>query len=167
MNMNIPLLTLTATLTVGCLDKEEVEEVEEAEETEETESGIDGDWSLSDSDEGCYEDSYTDSDGTYYSFSYCFSFSKFDMSIVEGAVVSSDVTVGYTETYYDGGETYTESGSFGLVVDGISSSGTSYDLNVGDGDEQLDCTLSGSTLDCELTFGEDDIDLVVGFTLTK
>jgi hypothetical protein len=164
MNMKIPLLTLTATLTAGCLEKEEVEETEE---TEETESGIDGDWSLSDSDEGCYEDSYTDpDDGTYYSFSYCFSFSKFDMSIVEGVVVSSDVTVGYTDTYYESssGETETESYSFDISVTDISGSGTSYTLEFDDEEVELDCTLSGSTLDCELNI-EDEI--VVGVTLTK
>jgi hypothetical protein len=152
MNMKITLLTLTATLTAGCLEKEEV--------------GIDGDWSLSNSDEGCNEDSYTDSDGSYYSFSYCNSFSKFDVSIVEGAVVSSDVTVVYSEIYYDSstGETETESDSFDVSVTGITGSGTSYTLEVDDGEEELDCTLSGSTLDCELDL-EDEF--VVGVTLTK
>ena len=162
MNMKIPLLSLAASLTVGCFEDVEKEEVEEEEEEADD---INGDWSLSSSEESCLEMEET-YDGYVYSYSYCFSFSKFDLSIADGAVASSDVVVEIVETETDDEGTEVYEDTYETSVSSISGEGTSYSLEIADGEVTLACTLSGSSLECE---GEVDAEegIMLQATLTK
>ena len=146
MNMKIPLLSLAVSLTVGCLGEEE--EKEETEEEEQEADDINGDWSLSSSVEGCIEESET-YEGVTYSYSYCFSFSKFDMSIADGAIASSEVVIDIvgTETDEEGTESYED--TYETTATSLSGEGTSYSVQIADGEVTLACTLSGSSLECE------------------
>jgi hypothetical protein len=152
MNSKIPLLSLAATMSTGCIDEllkgaeEEGEETEETEETDSTGGDINGDWSLSNSNEVCLEEIYT--------YDGCYAISQFDMSIVDGAVASSAVVLDVTmeSSDSDGGYDFYDY-AFETEVTAISGSGTDYTLTIAEvGEGDLDCTLSGSTLDCSMDF---------------
>jgi hypothetical protein len=165
MNSKIPLLSLAATMSTGCLDEllKDTEETEETEETDSTGGDINGDWSLSDSNEACLEDSYT-YDGVTYYYSGCYGISQFDMSIVDGAVASSTVVVDMAMESSDTNGGYdSDDYAFETEVTGISGSGTDYTLTIADGEVDLDCILSGSTLDCSADLDGESLEV----TLTK
>ena len=164
MNSKIPLLSLAATLSTACLEdtEKETEETEETEETNSTGDDINGDWSLSDSNDICFEGEEAYNGVTYY-YSSCISISQFDMSIVDGAVASSTIVTSISVETSDtdgGSDSYTDTDE--SSVTDISGSGADYSLMI-DGEEGLDCTLSGSTLDCSADFEGETLEV----TLTK
>ena len=120
---------------------------------------------FSSSVEGCIEESET-YEGVTYSYSYCFSFSKFDMSIADGAIASSEVVIDIVETETDeeGTESYAE--AYETTATSLSGEGTSYSVQIADGEVTLACTLSGSSLECEGAVDEEE-SVMLQATLTK
>lgn len=164
MNAKIPLLSIAATLSTGCIDELLKAAEEEEENEEDTGEGINGDWSLLNSIESCYEDSYT-YDGTVYYSTYCVSFSIFNMTIVEEEITSSEVVAEMTQTLSDGTNEESYSSPYETEAYNLSGEGTEYSLEIADEEITLDCTLSGATLECEGIV--DDGTLSIQVTLTK
>jgi hypothetical protein len=156
----IPAIALgfTALTLTGCLidDDKEEDEDEEEEDTDGDATGIDGSWSLESL--GYYGESYPmEYTYEYNGYTYTSSFSL-TMNVASPSVDMVSTNSYYTDnpeySYYNGGDSYTYSGT-------ITDNGGTYSIAVTDF-VNMDCTLSGSSLSCVGTGDQTGLELAFG-----
>ena len=153
----IPILPISFTTTLGCVQAEKEDTGEQNSETEQTD--VNGEWSLVHSELDCYY-SY----GLAYG-AYCFQFVEFELLLVDMEIQSSSAIL--SMTYAQGGTHYEDwTGLYDLDIIDFFAEGANYNIVLSSFDDTnilLNCTLSNAKLECSGSFipkDEDDYDMM-------
>ena len=141
-------------------DTQDTQDIDTGSDTEEADQA-DGYWSLLSSTEDCRVDTSTYY-GQTYTYSSCYQVSTFNMSVVGGNIISSEVIVDETFSYTSQNYNETYANTYECTASNLSGSGAEYYIDVGV--KQLDCSLSSVQLSCT---GNWRTDVALQFTLTR